>query len=213
MANRIGPGWVVAPAMVLLVGCSGDPGRDAPGATKAAPATTGKLSHEQTLRWIDEHRAWRRVRKTRPIWVRELTPAEIGQEFQTADHVKEVAHVGAWLCVGIAGEPWFQAPEKVKSKYEPDGEEPKTFAFDAGPATYRRYKPKESSRNWAAKVEGPGIEGFFIKPGYDPDRPLYSPAGGYVVKDDAEDPYAAGSKDVWLVQQALFESTYEPSTP
>ena len=31
-----------------------------------------------------------------------------------------------------------------------------------------------------ARVEGPGIAGFTIRPGYDPDRPLSSPAGGYV---------------------------------
>ena len=59
-----------------------------------------------------------------------------------------------------------------------------------------------------AQVKGPGIEGFFIKPGYDPERPLYSPAGGYVVKDHVADPYRDNPKDVWLVQQPLFESTY-----
>ena len=54
-----------------------------------------------------------------------------------------------------------------------------------------------------------GIEGFSIRPGYDPERPLYSPAGGYVVKNDSPDPYRDNPKDVWLVQQPLFESTYE----
>jgi hypothetical protein len=64
-------------------------------------------------------------------------------------------------------------------------------------------------RNWAAKVTVPGIEGFYIQPNYPTDGPLYSPAGGWVVMDYVDDPYAADPTDVWLVQEALFESTYE----
>jgi hypothetical protein len=60
-----------------------------------------------------------------------------------------------------------------------------------------------------AQVKGPGIAGFFIKPNYDPEHPLYSPAGGYVVTDDVPDPYQAKLRDVWLVQEAIFNSTYE----
>ena len=35
-----------------------------------------KLSHDETLNWITEHKAWRRARKTKPIWARELTIPE-----------------------------------------------------------------------------------------------------------------------------------------
>ena len=56
--------------------------------------------------------------------------------------------------------------------------------------------------------QGTGIAGFSIRPGYDPERPLYAPSGGYVVKDDVANPYRDKPKDVWLVQQSLFESTY-----
>ena len=174
------------------------------------PAPEGReLSHEQTLRWIAENKAWRRARKTKPIWARPVAAEEVGKEFQTADGVKEVAREGAWLCVGIAGEPWFQAREKLDAKYEPGGEEARRFDFDASARTYREYKPKGTVRNWAAQVKGPGIAGFSIRPGYDPERPLHSPAGGYVVRDDVEDPYHESPKDAWLVQEPLFESTYE----
>jgi hypothetical protein len=61
----------------------------------------------------------------------------------------------------------------------------------------------------AREVKGPGIAGLFIRPSYDPKHPLYSPAGGYVVRDDVKDPHQAKPNDVWLVQQGLFESTYE----
>jgi hypothetical protein len=216
MACRLNPRSILVPATVLLlvVGCSGPPGVGVPvDPPKEAPAVGRKLSHEETLRWIDEHRAWKQARKTRPIWARAVAPEEVGKEFQTADHVKEVAQKDAWLCVGVAGEPWFQALTKIESKYEPDGEEEKTFAFDPKPIAYRKFKPRGTVRNWVARVEGPGIEGFFIKPNYDPSRPLYSPAGGYVVKDDAKEPYGADPKEVWLVQQALFESTYEIIPP
>ena len=50
---------------------------------------------------------------------RPVEPDEVGKEFQTADHVKEKARAGFWLCVGVAGEPWFQSLEKIEAKYEP----------------------------------------------------------------------------------------------
>jgi hypothetical protein len=168
-----------------------------------------KLTHEETLRWIKEHRAWKRARKTKPIWAREVDPGEVGREFPTADHTVEIAREGYWLSVGVAEEPWFQTLEKIEAKYEQAGEERKRFAFDDGPRTYRIYKPNAAVRNWVAQVKEPGIAGFFIRPNYDPEHPLYSPAGGYVIRDDSDDPYGAEADDVWLVQKGLFESTYE----
>jgi hypothetical protein len=178
--------------------------------SKAGTQVQGKkLSHEETLNWITEHKAWRRARKTKPIWARAVEAAEVGKEFQTADHAVEKARTGYWLCVGVAGEPWFQTLEKVEGKYEPTGEEVKGFAFDGKPRKYQIFKPKATTRNWVAQVKGPGIAGFFIRPNYDPKHLLYSPAGGYVVRDDVKDPFGAKPDDVWLVQQGLFESTYE----
>ena len=168
-----------------------------------------KLSHAETLRWITEHKAWRRARKTKPIWARAVEAEEVGKEFQTADHAVEKARAGYWLCVGVAGEPWFQTLEKIEGKYDPAGEAVKTFEFDGKPRKYRTFKPKATTRNWVAQVKGPGIAGFFIRPNYDPAHPLYSPAGGYVVRDDVKDPYQTKPDDVWLVQKGLFESTYE----
>jgi hypothetical protein len=177
--------------------------------TQVKPGERRKLSHEETLKWISDNKAWRLARKTKPIWARPVAPEEVGREFQTADHVKEKARKGYWLCVGVAHEPWFQSRDKIESKYEPDGEEFKEFSFDSEAHTYAKFKPKGNVRNWVAQVKGAGIEGFSVRPGYDPERPLYSPAGGYVVKGDVADPYTDKPKDVWLVQEALFESTYE----
>jgi hypothetical protein len=206
------------PVLTIVLAAFAFGGRDtaaqqsSPGSrdSKKASAAEGRtLSHDETLRWIAENKAWRLARKTRPIWARPVESDEVGQEFQTADRVKEKARAGAWLCAGIAGEPWFQTLEKIEGKYELDGQEARKFDFDTKTRTYRKYKPKATTRNWVAQVKGPGIAGFHIRPGYDPDRPLYSPAGGYVVKDEVADPYRDRPKDVWLVQQPLFESTYE----
>jgi len=63
--------------------------------------------------------------------------------------------------------------------------------------------------NWAACVDGPDVRAFSIRPGYDPQVSLRSLSGGYVVKPDVSDPYHDKPEDVWLVQKALFESTYD----
>lgn len=83
------------------------------------------------------------------------------------------------------------------------------FGFDSKTRVYQFFQPREGSRNWAAQVAGADIEGFYIKPNYPTAGPLYLPAGGYVVTDYLDDPYAGDHGDVWLVQQALFESNYE----
>jgi hypothetical protein len=178
-----------------------------------SPQGATELTHEQTLEWIRENRAWRRARKVKPILVRAIDKDEVGKEFQTADRAVERAREGYVLCVGVAGEPWFQKAERVEARYDLAKEEAKQFSFDSRPRTYKVYRPKGDVRNWAAQVQGTWqgkeIQGFTIRPNYDVEHPLYSPAGGYVVCDDVADPYQGQAADVWLVQKALFESTYE----
>ncbi|MEI8016554.1 MAG: hypothetical protein WCH39_00075 [Schlesneria sp.] len=172
-----------------------------------APAR--ELTHEETLAWVHENRAWRKAKKTRSMWARAITAEEVGKEFQTADRAKLMARENAWLCVGVAEEPWFQAWEKIEAKYERGESETKQFAFDDKPYEYHLFRPKPDVTNWAAQVKGSNIAGFSIRPGYDPGNPLHSEQGGYVVKGDTADPYQDKPGDIWLVQQPLFESTYE----
>jgi hypothetical protein len=141
----------------------------------------------------------------------------VGKEFQTADHVVQRAQKGYWLCVGVVGEPWFQKKERIDAKYDPGASEVRQFAFDGTPRTYLVCTPKGDVCNWVAQVQGTWqgkpIEGFSIRPNYDMDHPLFTPAGhhagNYVVKDDVPDPYADDPEDIWLIQEALFKSTYE----
>jgi hypothetical protein len=113
------------------------------------------------------------------------------------------------LFAGVLGEPWFQQGPRIKAKFDAKGEETKQFSFDAEPHRYQVYKPKAELRNWVAQVQGGNIAGFSIRPNYDVEHPLYSPAGGYVVKDDVTDPYQDNPQDVWLVQEGIFRATYE----
>jgi len=195
-------GWCtpVLLAGLMAGGCSKQPDAAAP---------PKRLTHEETLQWVAEHHAWRLARKSKPMWVRPIAAGEVGREFHTADNATEIARDGYWLCVGIVGEPWFQKPERVGSRYDKGAEEVKQFGFDPEPRTYTVYRPRGDALNWAARVEGPGIEGFSIRPAYDRATSLYSPAGGYVVRDHVPDPYHGSPDDVWLVQEAIFESTYE----
>jgi len=199
--------WLLAIAAFSLLGVA------CVGRTTPLVEAPMKLSHEQTLEWIRDNHTWRRATKTKPIWARPVEKDELGKAFQTADQAVEHAKEGYWLCVGVAGEPWFQKREKIDAKYDRTGDEQKQFDFDKQPRSYHVYKPKEGNRNWVAQVKGTWkgapIEGFSIRPGYDMDHPLSSPAGGYVVKNDVADPYEDSPKDVWLVQESLFNSTYE----
>ena len=172
------------------------------------------LTHEATLEWIRRNkRLWRKVKKTRPMYARATDPDEQDKEFHTAEGTTQRPQRGFWLCVGVIGEPWFQTKDKIESKYEPAGVKSTKFAFDAQEREYHVYRPKGDVSNWAVQITDQGrIASFTFRPSYDPNQPLMAPAGAYVVTDDAQaapdDP--AKLKDVWLVQQAIFESTYEP---
>ncbi len=177
--------------------------------TQAEGSAAGReLSHEETLAWINQHRAWRKAVKTAPVWARAIAREEIGKEFQTLDRAIQRAREGTWLCVGVADEPWFQSLDQIEAKYTRGTTESKQFPFDDKPHDYHQFQPKPNQVKWVACVEDPGIAGFSVRPGYDPHRPLHSPSGGYVVKGDVPNPYQDQPDDVWLVQRALFESTY-----
>src|SRR5258707_2326068 len=108
----------------------------------ADDGTLRQLSHDQTLTWIERHHAWRLARKTKPMWARRIEPAEVGQEFQTADHVAQVAKEGFWLCVGVAGETWVQAAGRGGEKYGRRAEEGRQIAFDKQPRTSGVVQPR-----------------------------------------------------------------------
>lgn len=160
------------------------------------------------MAWITANRAWRRAHKCAPIHARPVEPDEAGGKVRTVDHVEEVLRTGSWLCVGVEGEPWQQLPDRVTARYEFERRELRQFSFDSVARAYQVLTPRPEITNWAAQVRDPEIDGFSIRPGYDPSLVLRSKPGGYVLKRDVGDPYRDAPDDVWLVQQSIFEKTY-----
>ena len=168
-----------------------------------------KLSHEQTLSWIAEHKAWRLAQKPgrsgpdrlpRTRWAASSRPLTTSRKWP--------ARAPGCALESPASHGSRLARRSTRSTSRPK----RSTAHSAStnePLSYRVFKPRGDVRNWVAQVKGPDMAGFFVRPGYDPERPLYSPSGGYVIKDEVKDPYHDKPSDVWLVQQSLFESTYE----
>ena len=56
-------GWLgvtVAMSALATAGCGGYPSTPGPADPKAPAADPGRtLTHEETLKWVDEHKAWR----------------------------------------------------------------------------------------------------------------------------------------------------------
>jgi predicted acylesterase/phospholipase RssA len=173
------------------------------------------LTHDETLEWVRQNkRLWRRVQKTKSIYARAVDPDEQDKQFHTAEGTTQWPQDGYWLTVGIIGEPWFQKKDRLEARYEYAGVKTMQFDFDDRAREYQVYKPKGDVFNWAMQVDdGDHIASFTFRPSYDPDQPLMAPAGAYLVTESS--PIApedlAKVKDIWLVQQAIFKSTYEPA--
>ncbi len=166
------------------------------------------LTHEQTMAWIRHKGQWRRAKKTKEMWARATTAEEKDKDFHTAEGPVQRPQPGHWLCVGIVGEPWFQKKEKIDAKYELVRTETRRFGFDDRPFEYQVLKPKGDVANQVVQIKGDGITFFAFRPTYD-NQEVILPAGAYVVTGDVADPRNDPLQDVWVVQQSIFESSYE----
>jgi len=118
---------------------------------------------------------------------------------------------GSMLCIGEANDAWQQPPEKLLAKYD-------IAPIEDG---WLICTPKPDNEIWAAQVDDlphprmlpPGWtkatqHEFAVKAQWGKKQPdgsflLYGKVGDYICrsKEDAD--------DVWIVQQKLFENTYE----
>ncbi|MFL5330277.1 MAG: patatin-like phospholipase family protein [Gemmataceae bacterium] len=172
------------------------------------------LNHDQTLAWVQANVLWRKAKKTGRIYVRELSAEEKGRETLTFDGVWQRPAEGDVLCVGLAGEPWFQPRQRVEARYvEGDTVEMHFPAVESCSHSYRIFRPRADALCWAAQVNPPEIKSFSLRLRRSPTDPLTSSVGGYVVTECAADsdarPDLIGETDVWLVQQKVFEMSYE----
>jgi hypothetical protein len=136
-------------------------------------------------------RRWFHARKTRPIWVKQLTAA---QRVNTLEGEEDVP-AGTFLCRGEAGDLWPQAQERLEAKYEAAGE-PDTDGW-------RKYVPRPDNEGvMAAQVD----HEFAIEAEW---GTLQGKPGDYVLKNYSDRDVAAPD-DVWVVDQGLFKATYAP---
>lgn len=128
------------------------------------------------------------ARKTRSLWARELSePTEV----QTLEG-RVTAAPGDYLCRGIHGEQWPQKASKLLEKYVASDE------VDAD--GWRRFDPKRD----APPVEAAAIaHPFRVNAQW---GELCGKADDYLVRSVQD------ASDIWIVDKAIFEASYEFET-
>jgi len=125
------------------------------------------------------------ARKTKSIWAKRV---EVTQEVETLEG-RLVAGPDDYLCRGIIGENWPQKFQKLQEKYLPSDE------FDG--QGWQRFDPKPE----AAPVEAAQIDTPFRIIAHWGE--LTGKAHDYVVRSTTD------PTDVWIVDKAIFEASYE----
>ncbi len=125
------------------------------------------------------------TRKTKSIWAKRV---EVKQEVETLEG-RLVAGLDDYLCRGIVGEFWPQKHSKLLEKYVPTDE------IDS--EGWQRFHPKPD----AAPVEAAQVATVFRVTAHWGE--LTGKANDYVVRCKAD------STDIWIVDKAIFEASYE----
>jgi hypothetical protein len=146
------------------------------------------------LQEVNAGKLWFHARKTRPIWVRRLEHPETVKTLEGEEQVP----AGNYLCRGEAGDLWPQKEERLTAKYELTDQ-----VDDEG---WQKCLPKPDAAGvMAAQV--PHAFQVQAKWGMLSGKP-----GDFIVKN-YEDRGADNPEDVWIVDQGLFQATYEPLHP
>lgn len=155
---------------------------------------TWRTRNETLLREVTASGSWFHARKTRPIRVRRL---EQETTVKTLEGVERVP-AGTWLCRGEAGDIWPQSEQGLNARYnilpEVDGD------------GWHRCEPRSDAAGvMAARVP----HAFQVQARW---GVLNGKAGDFLVKNFA-DRDNDHPDDVWIVDQNLFEATYQRSSP
>ena len=151
-------------------------------------------SNSAILEEINAAKMWFHAKKTRPIWVRLL---EQDETVKTLEGDEEVP-AGNYLCRGEAGDIWPQSAERLTAKY--------TLTDEVGEQGWRKCDPKPDAAGvMAAQV--PHAFQVVAKWGL-----LKGKQDDFIVKNYKER-NNDHPQDVWIVDQALFEATYERVAP
>lgn len=129
------------------------------------------------------------TRKNKPIWAKQIERAHTVETLE--GHLN--ANSGDYLCRGIVGECWPQKPEKLLEKYVARRE------FDAD--GWQRFDPKPD----ASSVEAAQLDTAFRVIAHWGE--LTGKAHDFVVRSRTD------PTDVWIVDKAIFEASYDPIKP
>jgi hypothetical protein len=149
-----------------------------------------KSPNMEILDEVARAKAWFHAKRVRPIW------AKVLDQDQTVDTIEgpTKGKAGDYLCRGEAGEFWAQSAKQIAERYE------KTDEVDAG--GWRKYAPRPDNLGvMAAQVN----HAFSVHAKW---GVLAGKPGDYVLKSFT-DRDAAYPDDVWVVDQALFQLTYQ----
>lgn len=172
----------VATALVVQSGCD-----------KAAVSKTGTskvILNQQVLDDANAAGKWFHARKTRPIRAKRLESAQTVTTLEGEEQVE----AGHYLCRGEAGDIWPQTENNLTRRYKATDE------VDAD--GWRKYQPHPDAEGvMATQVD----DQFSIKASW---GTMTGKPGDYLLKNwrDRDTAYPA---DVWIVDQTLFQQTYE----
>lgn len=125
------------------------------------------------------------ARKTKPLWAKRVDTA---QEITSLEAVQQLKP-GDYLCRGVQNEYWPQSQKKLLGTYNPSGQIDKDG--------FERFDPKPDGK-WVqvTAIDHP----FRVVAAW---GELKGKAGDYVVRS-LED-----TSDIWIVDRAIFEASYE----
>ncbi|WP_298859944.1 hypothetical protein [uncultured Gimesia sp.] len=146
--------------------------------------------NKELLDEVNRANSWFAARKTKCLWAQEVTD---DQSVSTLEG-ELIAKAGDYLCRGESGDTWPQKAKTLFSKYEATEEHDN--------AGWIKFSPKP---------EAAGVLAVQIKHAFQVIASwgeLTGQPDDYLVKNEA-DKNVEYPEDVWIVNRAIFEGTYE----
>jgi len=167
-----------------------DSSQETPAKLKASEAVMIDSPNKAIVDDANAAGKWVHARKTRPIWAKLLESAQTVKTLEGEEQVE----AGHYLCRGEAGDIWPQTEKDLTRRYKATDE------LDAD--GWQKYQPNPDAEGvMATQIDHPfSVEASWGK--------LTGKAGDYLLKN-FHDRDTAYPEDVWIVDQKLFQQTYE----
>ena len=158
------------------------------GKTQTADSTTSP--NKALLDEANVAAKWFHAKKTRPIWARRLEEAQTVKTLEGEEQVE----AGHYLCKGEAGDIWPQTEKDLNKRY--------TATDEVTADGWRKYQPHPDAQ---------GVMATHIDHSFEVQATwgkLSGKPGDFLLKNFS-DRETASPADVWIVDQTLFQQTYE----